>query len=75
MAFTEDEIRIIQERRAARAARAAREAAGLPEELEPPQKRSFARRLARSKMLLIVVIGGLMGLVAYLLWHSETLLP
>ena len=42
MAFTEEEIRIVPQRRAARAAR---EAAGLtPEEPEAPKKRSFRQR-------------------------------
>jgi len=72
MAFTEEESRIVQERRAARAAR---QAAGLPEELEPPHKRSFAQRLALGKILLIVFMGGLLVLAAYLLWHSGALYP
>ena len=71
MAFTEEEIRIIQARRAARAARAAREArkaAGLPEEPEPPQKRSFRQRRALGKMLL-VLLAGLMVLAAAMFWY------
>jgi hypothetical protein len=73
MAFTEEEIRIVQERRAARAARAAREAAGLPEEPEPPQQRSFRQRLG--KVLLIVLMGGVITLAASMLWNFGTLSP
>jgi hypothetical protein len=74
MAFTEEEIRIVQQRRAARAARAAREAAGLPpEEPEPPQKRSFRWRLG--KLLLPILIGGLAAPAAAMYWQYGTLLP
>jgi hypothetical protein len=75
MAFPEEEIHIIQARRAARAARTAREArkaAGLPEELEPPQKRSFQQRRVLGKMLL-VFLAGLMVLAAAMFryWHAS----
>ena len=75
MAFTEEEIRIVQERRAARAARAAREAAGLPpEEPAPPhQKRRFLRRLG--KILLLILIGGLAAPAAAMYWQYGTLSP
>jgi hypothetical protein len=78
MAFTEEEIRIIQERRAARAARAAREgreAAGLAEEPEPPKRRGFRLRLALGKILLIVLMGGLITLAASMFWNFGTLSP
>jgi len=69
MAFTEEEIRIVQERRAARAAREARQAAGLPEEPEPPKKRS------RGKLLLISLVVGLTALAASTFWYYGTLSP
>jgi len=74
MAFTEEEIRIVQARRAARAARAAREAAGLsPEEPEPPQQKSFRKRLR--KLLLIGIVGGLTILATFTFWSYGTLSP
>jgi hypothetical protein len=74
MAFTEEEIRIVQQRRAARAARAAREAAGLsPEEPAPPKKRRFLRRLG--KLLLLILIGGLATPAAAMYWRYGTLSP
>jgi hypothetical protein len=75
MAFTEEEIRIVQERRAARAARAAREAAGLPEEPELQKKRPSVRRLALGKVLLIVFMGGVVVLAVAMLWNYGTLSP
>jgi hypothetical protein len=74
MAFTEEEIRIVQQRRAARAAREAREAAGLPpEEPAPPKKRRFLRRLG--KLLLLILIVGLATPAAAMVWHYGTLSP
>jgi hypothetical protein len=74
MAFTEEEIRIVQQRRAARAARTAREAAGLPpEEPEAPKKRSFRRRLV--KLLLIAFMAGLATPAAAMFWRYGTLSP
>jgi hypothetical protein len=74
MAFTEEEIRIVQQRRAARAARTAREAAGLPpEEPEAPKKRSFRRRLV--KLLLIAFMAGLAAPAAAMYWQYGTLSP
>jgi hypothetical protein len=72
MAFTEEEIRIVQARRAARAARAA---AGLPEEPQPQKSRLSRQRPALGKALLIVLMGGLIGLPASLLWNYGTLSP
>jgi hypothetical protein len=76
MAFTEEEIRIIQARRAARAARAAREAAGLPpEEPVPPKKRRFRPRRALAKLLLIAFMGGLATPAAAMFWRYGTFSP
>ena len=73
MAFTEEEIRIVQERRAARAeraARAAREAAGLPpEEPQSPKKSSFRQRWAPGKLLLGILLIGLVTIAAAMFWR------
>src|SRR3954451_15878038 len=76
MAFTEEEIHIVQQRRAARAARAAREAAGLPpEEPVPPKNKRFRLRRALAKLLLIAVMAGLATPAAAMLWRFGTFSP
>ena len=73
MAFTEEEIRIVQARRAARAARAA---AGLPpEEPAPPKKKPFRLRRALVKLLLIALMAGLATPAAAMFWRYGTLSP